>query len=368
MRITIIPAALVCLLAAPASAHEMRAATLPGAQHTLYVNADVVSMMPDHYDRLQVSAAKVDMNASAMRFTLEADDDASAVGSNGENEVDIAEAYGVCSGDNPVACALLWCSGASCNSASGTIIETDVIFDIDHPWVTNDLKDESYAYDSSEGRPLVNTAIHEFAHTLGVMHEADVFQIMGNAWNVVNTNGDHTETVLSEDTTKGLVETYGARSSDLYDVSLYHWEWKNASSGGYSKHKRTKVMFENGNELPEVDADEPTYLVQQGQTIKVRQTAENRGTSTESVKIKWYLSTNDYISSSDTLLETKNYTLGVNTPYTFNRNVDLPSNLTLSKSYWIGAIIDANDALDESNEANNAVYVARLIPIFGWGW
>lgn len=53
-----------------------------------------------------------------------------------------------------LACTVYWTAG-------GYIVESDVHFDSGHDWATTDDKVESKAYDATEGRPILNTALHE---------------------------------------------------------------------------------------------------------------------------------------------------------------------------------------------------------------
>lgn len=349
MKTLLLPLA---LFAATADAYVMRSATHSGSNHTVYLNPWIQVLMPTTYDRLQDAAAKVNANASALRFTLADDNDVVQTLRNGESEADILDTSTVCSS---IACAFIWSSG-------GTLTETDAYFDIDYGWELSDTKTLSKAYVASEQRPLVNTAIHEFAHTLGVKHESDIFQIMGNAWNVVNTNGSVTETVISEDTTRGLVSVYGQRSATVEDLSVYHWQWAGAS-GAYSTHERTPVTTWFGGSLSDASggSGEPAWYVNAGQRIRVTQTVENRGTSNHTVKVRWYVSTNDLITSGDTLVASSTLTKARNGPYTWDREITLPSNLALGQDYWVGLIVDADDTVSEMNELNNAAYIARLV-------
>mgnify|MGYP000060577235 CR=1 FL=1 len=326
-----------------------------GNSTVLYLDPNVAVTMPDHYTKLQDAAVKLNANPSNMRFSLLLDNDLVFAKNNGESEVSF-------SSDTTLLCGSRAC--AHNISSGGVLIESDVYFDINHDWATTDAKADSLAYDSSEGRPLINTAMHEFNHTIGMGHEDQYFQIMGNAWNVVNTNGSSTELVISEDTANGLVAHYGLRPDVNEDLSLYHWEQVSASAGGYSQHGRLPLESAPGVLLQtttpfDPNLDEPAYLASSGQTILVWQTAENRGTS-QTVTIKWYLSGDANITTLDTQLASSSITLSRNTPYTWDRSVTLP-NLVPGKRYWVGAIIDTANVVAEQNEINNAIYVAEIV-------
>jgi CARDB protein len=342
---------LAALSSTPALAYQMTTATIPGTSHTVYLNPSIPTLMPSHYARLQDAAMKVDANASAMRFVLALDDDAVQATNNGESEVDIISNTSTVCGS--IACTIRWTSG-------GTITETDTFFSSTYLWALDDYKYNSISYDPARTRPLLNTAIHEFTHTLGAKHENAFFQVMGNAWNVVSTNGDYTESAMSEDTTAGLVSVYGYRSDSLEDLALYHWELAGAS-GEYSTHARTPLLNASGVALtPLTGYLEPAYSITKGTTIQVRQTAENRGKTSQTVPVRWYLSTDDLITTLDQQVASTTLTIAMDNPTTFNQTVTIPATQA-SGTYWIGAIIDPDNAVTERNKVNNAIYVAEIV-------
>lgn len=339
------------IAARPAHSYNVQAGgSLAGTSHTLFLNPDVVTALPDHFAALQTAATKVNGNASAMRFTLTADDDLVQSPNNGESEVDfVVKGASTC---GSIACEFSWFSG-------GVLVETDVNFDVNGVYALTDLKTDSIAY-GGPGRPLVNTAIHEFTHSLGMAHENQIFQIMGDSWNVVSTNGDHTEVAESEDTTTGLISLYGARSPAVEDVSAYHWKYLGAS-GAYSTHTRTVIKTSTGGFIAPTTFDhEPSYTLAGGTTYQVEQTLENRGNNSRNVKVRWYLSTDSTISSADTSLQVANVGLNPNVPFTFAQSVTIPAN-TASGTYWLGLIVDDDNAVSEANEVNNAAYIARVV-------
>jgi hypothetical protein len=355
----------VCsLLAAPilgltahrATAFEMRASTWSVGTVTLYVNPDVLVTLPDHYDVLLTAESKVNGNASDLRFDLQVDNDVVSAIDDGESELNFTNDAGLLCGS--LACAWVLDHG------DGTIDEADVYFDLDYAWALDDDKMSNLAYDPVLGhRPLVNTALHEMLHTLGAQHENDCINILGNAWNVVSTNGDETEAVVSEDTTAGLVAVNGTRSSTINDVSVMHWKLDAAATGAsaYSHHKRAVLKNAAGVVLVKDPAyDEPTYRASAGDVIQVEMTLENRGTATETIGLGVYWSVNSTISTGDTLLFSSNATLGVNNPFEHTVTVTIPAGAVAGQVYWVGAIIDRNGILAESNEVNNGAYIAAI--------
>lgn len=344
--------ALAALLSSDAVAFEMRTQTWATSTVTVRANPDVQATLPDHFDVLLNAAAKVDGNASALRFDLVVDNDVVSATGNGENELNFTN-------NSTLLCSSLACAWVTTNATN--ILEADVFFKLDYAWTLDDLKVNNIAY-GGPARPLLNTAIHEMLHTLGAKHENEVINILGNAWNVVSTNDDETEAVVSEDTTAGLVSINGPRASAIHDVSVMHWKFDPATSGAYSNHIRSKVTNLAGVELAKTldpNTGEPTYLTTAGSQIKVEMTLENRGSNTEVTGLGVYWSGNPLISTLDSLLFSSTATLAVNTPFEHTVTVTVPAG-TVGTTYYVGAIIDRDGAVSEMNETNNAAYIAAI--------
>jgi hypothetical protein len=354
---TVLLLAVLGTTAAPsidANAYVLNASLRPAGTTTLLLNPWVELLLPDYFDALEDADAKMDVNPSNQRFSLINDNDVAFSVGNGESEVNFTT-------DPALLCGSIGCTTTI--SLGGVIIESDVNFSSSYAWTVDDLKANSKAY-NGPARPLLNTALHEFSHAMGLDHEGTMFNILGNAWTVVNTNGSVTETVISEDTSEGLIAAYGLRASVSQDLSLYHWEWSGTGAGGSSIHARTPILDAGGAALAAAPASdpvmlEPAWYVSNGQTIQIRQTAENRGTS-QTVTIKWYMSTNSTITTFDTELASSSIAIGRNTPYTWNRTLTLPNTLNSGDRRWVGAIIDTAGIVAEQNEINNAIYVAEI--------
>ena len=90
-------------------------------------------------------------------------------------------------------------------------------------------------------------------------------------------------------------------------------------------------------------------------------TYENLGKTTKTVKVGYYLSTDSTITTFDTFLGSGTVTVARNTPDTIsNTTLALPATVQTNRYYWVGVIIDYNNAVAEKFESNNATYV----PIF----
>jgi hypothetical protein len=105
---------------------------------------------------------------------------------------------------------------------------------------------------------------------------------------------------------------------------------------------------------------EPVYRVNKGQTVKLELIYENLGkTSPLTAKVGYYLSSNDTISVADRFLGEGTVTLYRGFPgTTFNTFLVISSDLVSGQTYWwVGTIIDYNNAYSERSEANNATYI-----------
>ncbi|MCA9468463.1 MAG: hypothetical protein KC643_23895, partial [Nitrospira sp.] len=90
---------------------------------------------------------------------------------------------------------------------------------------------------------------------------------------------------------------------------------------------------------------------------------ENLGSGCKNnVPVKYYISTNDLITTWDRHIGTGSVSVCRNTVYTTkNTTLTIPNDLTSGANYHIGAIIDPDNAIAESNEANNSSYVGIRI-------
>jgi hypothetical protein len=246
------------------------------------------------------------------------------------------------------------------DTASGHKTESDVLFDASEPWATSNTKTDSYAY--SGNRSLQTVALHEIGHLLGLGHEADEYNIMGQDWDHVNANYNRLNFYPGEDACDGVVALYGLGTNAREDVSVVHWKYS-GYSGEYSTHTRTKVYDSTGAALSYVtDSNlEPLYEVEAGQQVLLELTLENSGASTQEPLVKFYFSNNSLITTSDTVLDDRHPRIQRNQVYTITHTVTIPSTAESGATYYLGAVVDADNAITEINEQNNATYVGVQI-------
>lgn len=228
--------------------------------------------------------------------------------------------------------------------------------------------------------PLRSIVMHELGHAAGLQHEGEVLNLMGGDYLIV-ANGADFQPYIGEDATSGLIALYGLSKTAKEDVSISHWRYGDKVDGGggshFSVHHRTRIFDAHGRELtmvcpyakPDLNGPlisacpEPVYQVTPGQQVKLEFTYENAGKTTPlAVKVHYLLSTDNLIDAGDRLLKAATLSFKRDSkPATLTTDIVIPNNVIAGKEYWLGCIADADNALDESFESNNATYVGLTV-------
>ena len=119
-------------------------------------------------------------------------------------------------------------------------------------------------------------------------------------------------------------------------------------------------MFSSGgSELGKtVVGAEPRYNVTRGATVKGEFSYENLGRSTQNgAGVKFYISTNEIISSADTQIRSISVNLARNTPALLSTDMVIPAGLTAATDYWLGVIITTPPGVADGNSSNNTSYI-----------
>ncbi|GAB5452526.1 MAG: hypothetical protein Hals2KO_28540 [Halioglobus sp.] len=203
--------------------------------------------------------------------------------------------------------------------------------------------------------------MHEGGHCIGgVDHSNNLYNMMGDDWDHVTRQGTGAYYGPGEDLSDAMIDLLGKKSGNNSnrDVGVTIFRYLQAD-GAYSEHRFGQLLDAGGSPLPVVGSfvGQDVFQVVAGETVQMELTFENNGElNTESPDVGFYLSTNSIISGSDVLLRTDTgYTLGRNTPYENEESVTIPISTTPG-NYFLGALIDHQNAIDEVTNANNVAY------------
>jgi len=305
-----------------------------------------------------IDTAITQFNKNPSKFRLSRVYDSGGVAfDNGENEVWGSDDSSILKGSPAIAyiySECYWLFGIEAK-----ITEGDTIFDYDSPWkwTSSFLKTANMRYAGSL-RYIATTALHEFGHIAGLMHENRLYNEMGTDFTHTHTQGGYVIAYFGENAGNGLVALYGLRSESREDVAVAHWR-RTGADGEYSSHDRTRLLTLRGIELPYTNVGwEPRYTVTAGSTVTAEFTYENLGKSTQNGNVvRFYISTDETITSADQLIASANLNLTRDVPYTTQHTFNLPGNLRANTEYWLGAIISIRSGATDADSANNASYI-----------
>lgn len=287
-----------------------------------------------------------DLNPSNFRFSLLFNDTSVAQG-NGQNETWFAASPG------------FKAAAIRVFDVAGFLVEADVVFDANYCWVYTGTPYTSLeGYSGGSCRLMEASTVHELGHALGLDHEDDEYNVMGNAYTHVHLNLSTADAYVGEDASDGAVALYGLSPTAGEDVSVSHWKYDQATASGYSKHMRVELRDSGGNLLNGVSIEDGAtrYNVTPGQTIQVEFTFENNGATDQTPRVDLVVSNDNWINIFDALLGTRTPGLTRNRVYTNTYTVTLPSNLTPGFKF-IGVIVDPLGAIIENDETNNATWI-----------
>jgi PKD repeat protein len=215
----------------------------------------------------------------------------------------------------------------------GAISESDVLFNSARTWSTT-LNPGTLPRGGDSTINLKLVAIHELGHSLGYTpHEDDILATMSsfypNSGPIGNSNDihPHADDVLGNRVGYGILSTQRDVAASAY---------RRTGAG------TSDVIF-------------PPSSSPRGHKASYLFSIENRGTATESsVRVEFYLSTNRFISTGDTLLGSATYSLAPGAVGTYTATVTVPTSLAPG-NYFFGTIVDPQGAIPEVDEGNNAV-------------
>jgi len=269
---------------------------------------------------------------------------------NGQHEIFFTNSQAFLDGA-PARCVYYY----SCSSKH--INEVNIVFDASVLYSKSDYQYSKWPY-GGNWRPWGTTALHEMGHALGLAHCNGTYNIEGLDWTHIHANHAKVRHYAGEDAGNGAVHIYGkTQTTYVNDVGVTHWKYGSAS-GEYSKHIPCKIYHLNGNIVSNNTYNGfPRFKVKPGSKYDVQFTYENNGYNYQgSVKTEYVISTNDWITTSDTHLRFRTLSLARNTVYTAKCRITIPSNLTVGQTLYLGAIVDYPNEITEFTGANNATW------------
>jgi flagellar hook assembly protein FlgD len=152
-------------------------------------------------------------------------------------------------------------------------------------------------------------------------------------------------------------------TSDINDSSVWVRARMKNYNDIYSSWDRSNGSFIVDNTAPDLvvtNIDAPASATE-GSNIMVFNTVQNQGSAaTGGFYIYYYLSANTIITASDTKIGQRYVSsLGAGSSSSDNTSLTLPSGVT--GSCYVGAIVDATNAVNESKEDNNTGYDAITV-------
>jgi len=263
------------------------------------------------------------------RFATVYDDAPTWASGDGKNSVGFTNEYNW--GANTLAVALrswscyLW--------GDGDLTEVDVMF--------RPLPAGSWTFVTSPPSPpspngpyyLSLVGIHELGHAFGLNHQQGVIGTMNDTYPSGGTLGNLNLIHPHSDDVYGNRVGYGTCCTER---DVYANAYKSTSS-------------------TTTDWISAPYQAYRGYPVNFQFTIGNRGTTNEgSARVQYYLSTDRFISTSDTYLGAATFSLNSGGTSTFNAWVTIPASQP-GGSYYLGWIVDPLNSIAEIDEANNAV-------------
>jgi len=242
----------------------------------------------------------------------------------------------------------------------GNVVEADVVFYNGEDYTTSMSKTTLWSYGGAH-RPFQTTALHEYGHAAGLDHEADEYNLMGEDWTHINCNGGTARSYVGEDASDGLVSLYTHRDGVAIEnvgVTLFK---RTGHSGEYSSHGHCRITNTSGTELAYTTySGQRRYAVDKGQRVRVWFTYENSGETTQTLNVGYYISSNSTINTADTLFDTRRFAMRRNNVDTRYFTLTIPANLISGTTYYLGAIVDYDNALSEIDGYNAAYHIIRV--------
>lgn len=244
------------------------------------------------------------------------------------------------------------------------IHEVDIVYRASLSWSFSEGLQYKGAYGNSGVSDWNTTAMHEMGHSVGLKHENDEYNIMGSDQTHTHANGDTAKAYAGEDAGDGEVFLYGKRAGNVDDLGVSHWKY-GGEDGEYSVHIPTKLyslasdnVISNQAFLGQI----LQYNVKAGSSYNAQFTYENNGADTKNgVKVGFYISDNRLVTTNDRPIGSTTLDLPVGNVNTVKSKVTIPADLKPNTNYYLGAIIDPDDAIAEVDPFNGTFLPIRIV-------
>ena len=228
------------------------------------------------------------------------------------------------------------------NPITGQVNNADVLFrrDSGEGWTSAER-----GFTTTGPINFKTVAIHEFGHVLGLGHEDSILAIMNSVYHSNPPNPENGNQLHADDR-RGVRSRYPVGPGTETDIGPSNW--KKTTPGVVAA---ALVLSPNA--------------AMAGDTITMEWTQENFGTTFASFNIGFFLSTDNIITPSDTLLGRN---VGASVPAgfasTFSRRLLIPRGpLAGTGTYFLGVCLDDDNTLAERFEGNNCLAHPRPISI-----
>jgi hypothetical protein len=297
---------------------------------------------------------EVESHAGELNMTVTTGDN--SVGfDNGQSEIWWTSSVIVGGTERPAAAT----GSSSCGSG---ITERDIRFNNTWNWdLSQSLSNLTQIGGSA--RSFRGVALHELGHLIGLGHVTDTYSIMGADSDHVHLDQNSGRHYFGEDSTRGATVLYGSTPilEGLFnDLAVTSFR-RTGSNNGYSTHGPVRIFNSGGSQLATfTDANGVQgYKVNKGQSVNVEFGYENLGYAfIGSVRMRYFISTNNLISTSDLLISTQNnMQFATDVVSYWQKALAIPSNLTSGNTYYLGVIIGREDGSQDINPNNDTSYI-----------
>jgi len=216
-----------------------------------------------------------------------------------------------------------------------TIVEADMYIDNDV------LSNADY---------LSSTVLHELGHCLGLEHSLDYAYMLQGGYDSGTPHSNHSPNAVYP----VVDDREGIRA--IYSSTGLENDW--AISNIYPDLGVGALNY-----FPDPSPSSP---VCPGDNFEVYNSILNNGTQVSNVKINYYLSEDETINTSDTLIKTAHVYQEPESDYIFSTYLEIPEGTKVQRIgypevyFYFGAIVDPDNDITERLEGNNKITFGRV--------